>query len=58
VPAHYKLGICWILNFSLTDQGVCYECGISVEKSDEKAVEHYKLAANKGNVNARYNLGN
>jgi TPR repeat protein len=29
-----------------------------VEKSDEKAVEHYKLAANKGNVNARYNLGN
>lgn len=38
--------------------GVCYEKGECVEQSYEKAVELYKVAAEKGDYEAEYNLGN
>ena len=38
--------------------GHAYENGRGVEMDKKKANHHYKLAAIRGNVNARYNLGN
>ena len=37
--------------------GVCYENGLGVDKSSEKAVEYYRKSAEQKNSRAQYNLG-
>ena len=37
--------------------GVCYQYGTGVVKDEVEAVKYYKMAADQGNANAQYNLG-
>ena len=37
--------------------GVCYQYGTGVVKDEVEAVKYYKRAADQGNADAQYNLG-
>ncbi len=37
--------------------GVCCEDGTGVVKDEVEAVKYYRMAADQGNANAQYNLG-
>ena len=36
--------------------GTCYSKGIGVEQNDAEAVKYFQLAADQGNLSAKYNL--
>ena len=42
---------------AITNVGYFYDIGIGVERDEEKAMYHYELAAMKGDMLARHNLG-
>ena len=37
--------------------GVCYEYGTGVGKDEVEAVKYYRMAADQGDADAQYNLG-
>ena len=42
---------------AMAELGLCYELGLAVEQSDEKALEWYMKAAEKGHLTAKYSIG-
>jgi TPR repeat protein len=46
-----------VISIGLRAVGTCYEKGFGVAKDEARAVQLYKVAANKGVVAAQFNLG-
>ena len=41
----------------MNNLGIMYQCGNGVEQNIEEAIKYYKMAVEKGDIDAMYNLG-